>query len=623
MGDNNSRLLDLYNQIVNTSLTEDSPLANQPSDLKLPLKRHQLSMIAAMKQKEIDCLKGFEINNEIHHSQFAILGDKVGAGKTLMMLGHIAAMKNETIPMYHRINGSSKMAFWSTKPIHTSECSGNTLIIVPHTLFHQWKQAIVKQTKLSFFEVKNVRTLEDPQFYTLIRARDVTLMTNTTLRYYMASNPRNSLLWQRIVFDELDTIQIPSTIEMPLANFYWLVTASWANYLHHGQYSFMSQEYLTQHAHRYNPEVVQVLLNECALVGNFYQRYDIKSSYFFAPFISKHLNRTHLILRNSLAYLNSSWESPTIETRDIICETPASYRILANFVSAEIQDLLNAGDTQGALERLGVAGSTQSSLISAVCETREKELDRLKKLLVYKESVEYATPAAKEQALQHLREKIQSVETQIQNLKERITNAANEICAICFEEPKVPTFVLCCNRVFCGQCIVNWLQRASTCALCRSTINTGSLRKLTEVEEKRNVIVIPKKPTKREALLQILKETPNGRILVFNRYDNPFIELESELEELGFRVASVKGNRDVVSKTLEQFESGKIQILLMNSTQAGVGMDLKSATHVILMHTMRREEEKQILGRALRLGRTEPLTMIRLLFQEEQARSTF
>ncbi len=78
-----------------------------------------------------------------------------------------------------------------------------------------------------------------------------------------------------------------------------------------------------------------------------------------------------------------------------------------------------------------------------------------------------------------------------------------------------------------------------------------------------------------------------------------------------------------MSKTLEQFESGKIQILLMNSTQAGVGMDLKSATHVILMHTMRREEEKQILGRALRLGRTEPLTMIRLLFQEEQARSTF
>jgi hypothetical protein len=51
--------------------------------------------------------------------------------------------------------------------------------------------------------------------------------------------------------------------------------------------------------------------------------------------------------------------------------------------------------------------------------------------------------------------------------------------------------------------------------------------------------------------------------------------------------------------------------------QAGAGMDLKSATHIVLMHVMKKEEEKQIIGRAMRLGRTEPLNLVRLLHDNE------
>jgi hypothetical protein len=35
------------------------------------------------------------------------------------------------------------------------------------------------------------------------------------------------------------------------------------------------------------------------------------------------------------------------------------------------------------------------------------------------------------------------------------------------------------------------------------------------------------------------------------------------------------------------------------------------------MHNMRKEEEKQIIGRAMRLGRTEPLHLVRLLHESE------
>jgi hypothetical protein len=46
-------------------------------------------------------------------------------------------------------------------------------------------------------------------------------------------------------------------------------------------------------------------------------------------------------------------------------------------------------------------------------------------------------------------------------------------------------------------------------------------------------------------------------------------------------------------------------------------MNIPAATHLILLHKMAAEEEKQILGRAYRLGRTKPLYFIKLLHQRE------
>jgi len=201
----------------------------------------------------------------------------------------------------------------------------------------------------------------------------------------------------------------------------------------------------------------------------------------------------------------------------------------------------------------------------------------------------------------------------------------DEICAICFEEPKAPTIVLCCSRLFCGSCIIQCIQRNPSCPLCRSSLKYENLRQIeAETKEKKvtdktpvNEVIVDRKPKKKEALLKLITDTPNGRFLVFNRYDNPFLEIEGELVTRGIRVANVKGNKDHVSNMLKQFEKGEIRVLLMNSTLAGVGMDLKSASHIVLMHAMRKEEEKQIVGRAIRLGRTEPLKLVRLLHDNE------
>lgn len=623
--DSVNKMLEVYEQPLVNSVTESSGYAIQPQDVKVPLRPHQLAMVHAMQQKESSCVEGFTVNQERHHSQFAILGDKVGSGKTLMMLGYISNLKrNPPNAIFSRIHPFSQESFWSQKPVHAQECSGNTLIIVPHTLFHQWKFAIQQQTTLSFFEVKTTKALEKLDFTKLIKERDITLMSNTIIKQFMNEGNRDTIQWSRVVFDEVDSIHFTSTVPMPKANFYWLITATWANVLFQGLYMYLSNTFLTQRAASLHPDLLTLLHQDQVTNGtNYYSRYDVKSHNFFAEFMTKHPNRGHLVLLTNSAFMEQSWRSPPVIEQRIMCESPISHRIIAQYVNSEIQELLHAGDVQGALEKLGVNNTSQTSLINVVCEAREKELDRLEKTLAFKETIEYATVQAKEIALTSLKVKITSIKEQIVSLKQRILHVKDEICAICFEDPKVPTFVMCCSRLFCGACIIQCIQRNPSCPLCRSALDFKSLRQVDMDDTPSKATIhtdelIVKKPKKKDALLNLIKETRNGRFLVFNRYDNPFLELEGQLLELGFHVATVKGNKDHVSSILKQFEKGEIQVLLMNSTQAGAGMDLKSATHIILMHLMRKEEERQIVGRAIRLGRTEPLTLVRLLHENEQ-----
>jgi SNF2 family DNA or RNA helicase len=625
--DSLNRILEVYEQPLIHAVTDTSGYAVQPQEIKVPLRPHQLAMIHAMHQKERTCIEGFTVNNETHYSQTAILGDKVGSGKTLTTLGFIAHKKHNPITsVFNTIHNKSQTTFWSQRPVHNIECSGNVLIVVPHTLFHQWKFAIQQQTTLSFFEVKTTKALEKDDFNELIKTRDITLMSNTIIKTFMASENRHELQWNTIIYDEVDSIHFTSTVPRPRANFYWLVTATWPNILFQGHYMYMSNTFLAQRAAAgLHPDLVQLLHQDQVTNGsNFYSRYDIKSASFFSEFLSKHPSRGHLVLRTNTQFMEQSWKSPPILEQRIICETPVAHRIIAQYVNAEIQELLHAGDIQTALEKLGVNNTSQSSLITALCETREKELDRLEKTLVFKESIEYSTPQAKEQAIAALKTKISSIKEQISSLKQRILHVKDEICAICFEEPKVPTFVLCCERLFCGACIINCIQRNPSCPLCRSALDFKRLRQLEADDAEgtiRNTIteqVPDRKPKKKDALLKLITDNRRGKFLVFNRYDNPFLEIEGQLLERGIKVATVKGNKDHISSTLKQFEKGDIQVLLMNSMQAGVGMDLKSATHVVLMHLMKSEEERQIIGRAIRLGRNEQLNLVRLLHEGEE-----
>ena len=212
-------------------------------------------------------------------------------------------------------------------------------------------------------------------------------------------------------------------------------------------------------------------------------------------------------------------------------------------------------------------------------------------------------------------------EEAIKTIQERIEGFKEEVCPICYDAPSEPMVTPCCSRIFCGQCILSCRARSAACPMCRTEYKISQLKKIVVEKEETEIVeeAEPEGPKekKADALLRLFKENPAGKFLVFSRYDNPFTAMEESIAGLGVTVKQLKGNKDGIASTLRQFQGGDVRCLLLNSHYAGSGLNITAATHVILLHAMTHEEEKQILGRAYRMGRTEPLHFIKLLHQDE------
>ena len=60
----------------------------------------------------------------------------------------------------------------------------------------------------------------------------------------------------------------------------------------------------------------------------------------------------------------------------------------------------------------------------------------------------------------------------------------------------------------------------------------------------------------------------------------------------------------------------------MNAQHYGSGLNLQMATDIVIYHEMVKELETQVIGRAQRLGRSEPLLVHYLLHENEKCNSS-
>jgi hypothetical protein len=75
----------------------------------IPLRQHQKAVLKEMERRENALSVGLDLSGSKLYSRFAYLGDGVGVGKSLMILGYIAKLKNvPRLPSIPKIDGSQR-----------------------------------------------------------------------------------------------------------------------------------------------------------------------------------------------------------------------------------------------------------------------------------------------------------------------------------------------------------------------------------------------------------------------------------------------------------------------------------------------------------------------------------
>ena len=625
------RVFNVMADVYTRSLTTESPCTDVPAtSLKVPLRTHQQAALYEMEERERTLLGGLDCSGETLYSSYGILGDSVGVGKSLMVLGHISRLA--TIPP---LGGSISMGKHSTDKVFSTKYNQFTdlseagaLIIVPHTLFRQWADYIKKQTNLKGLLIDKKKCLDADTFRADVMAADLVLVSNTLYKEFSRWQRDNEIRWKRVFVDEADTIHIVNGYPRPETRFTWFITASWMNVLFPNETLYMQKTTLLTHV--FSPGAAFAYLKPHfdeiyrSTRPYDYLRYTMTSNGFFRELINgEHRLRGNLVLRCNDAFIQQSISLPPLYRTNILCRVPLTQRIISQAIPAEVQQLLHGGDVAGAMTALGVKTEDTTSLIDAVTKNLQKELAKLKLTYEFKAALEYSTTQSKEFALKSLEDKMKEKEAAIKGIQERIEGFKHEMCPICYDEPSEAVITPCCSRIFCGQCILMCLTRNPSCPMCRATAIQKDLKKLVDKADETAIVNegestpddgLEKKP---ETLMRLFRDNPQGRFLVFSRYDNPFTAMENQIDALGVKVKQLKGNKDAIAATLRAFQGGDLRCLLLNSHYAGSGLNITAATHVVLLHAMTHEEEKQILGRAYRMGRTEPLNFIRLLHQDE------
>jgi len=573
------------------------------------------------------------------NTNFSILGNDPGSGKTLITLGLIAGditdyniqkeyynlttddyeirnifSRDENNEYYTKkykknIYGDNNLIIKYDTRIRYVNCN---LIIVPQGgVFRQWRETIEKQTTLraKFIETRkdmfgllepegSINMAENAKRLCDLLETDKTQVLLVSSSFYCKFCDEygvinENLYWHRVIVDEADSIRCPD-MRCVKYRFAWFVTATW--------------------------ESLRIPRNN-GLIKNIFKNYSLD------------LMKKFVIEKNDEYYTELFRDVNKTETI-YKCIPPISYiSRISNFISHSVLEMINANNFNGAIRELGGRTGTGEEIIDVLTKNIRRKLKRSEYERQYISNNQFISDRDKVERLKKSDEEIQRYKSQLSSITERVSNLDSKECGICTCEYTDP-ICLACTHVFCSNCVFQWIQvrsrsyrRGSTpCPLCKTPIDLRLMAKITKVkqsqeEEKKEEVNIPM--GKDETILKIIRDNPNGKFIIFSNHHESFDSFDRLLSsdrQIKKRCKRLKGNSNTMSKTLRDFASGKVDVILLNSQHNGAGIDLPTATDVILYHKMRKDLEKQVIGRALRIGRPKelPLRVHKLFYDNER-----
>lgn len=644
------KIWNFFECLFKNELTVDSTEVDQPSWIQTPLFPHQRTSVQAALQLEAakEGITVSELPGEPHGGTFfanyGILGDRVGAGKSLIALSLVKCPPpSKRITEYSwRPNthfDTNVGLLQSHKPTDITPVP-TALFLMPHAIIGQWEDYVAADTSLKCHFIKKRKDARE-DLVTRLHEYDAVFVSATMWREFEGIKDIQTILWSRIFIDEADTIMFTAASAELRGRFIWLISASWMNLIFSGG-AYLNMDHAYPSLENSNPYTVK-------RIGRYISNHYMNIGGIRSPVIRKLCGNvavsgytinilnpvlyqaTRLVIQNTEEFIQRSFEIPEIQHIHYLCLTPPNIQILRSIVSDDIMDRLHAGDAEGVLDVLGIQTKTADQIVAAVTETVQHELDQVRRTYEFKKTIDYVSDSAKAKSLAQYEDRIARLESRIQAIEDRLKNSAEQSCPICFEEVTVPALTPCCRNLFCFQCICEVLWRGPICPLCRETIaNVQSMQVIGRVDkentedndndnEKTTVTIheTSRILTKQEQFRKFLQESPQARVLLFSVYDATFSGLESMLEMEGITHATLGGSQARIAKLLRQFGEGKYRVLFLNARNMGAGLNIAVATHVVLYHRMPVETKNQIIGRAVRMGRTEPLTVLHLLHGNE------
>lgn len=539
---------------------EDIPMVQQPKNLKINLFPHQLASVYMMEELEsTHCVLSEESKT---FTNIAINGDMTGYGKTLSMIALIIRDRMDwdmtTEHVEEKVNtiSSNHIKRYVSKNYKRNNA---TIILAGPSVVHQWMKEF-SSTDLAVVDATNKKVALDLD----IDEYDVIILSLAT--YNMFISRYQGMAWKRFIYDEPTTLKIPAMEEI-VAGFTWFLTAT--------PYNISEKHKSARRSYMYN------------IVGD----------YNFPRIIDT------ITVKNNDEFVKLSFTMPQTQYKYHDCYVP-SFRAVNGIVSDRISKMIDAGNISGAIDALG--GKHTDNIVELVKKNKLIELESIRSKINI-----WTLREDEEKRVEWVnREKV--VTGQIEELNKRFSEILDDNCTICFSKLDKPVMEPSCQNIFCGGCILTWLNTKGTCPLCRKCINRSELVYIDKdkeyvkpVEEKKN--------TKEATIIELIQEKKDGRFIVFSDWDESFNAIREVLKANKIDFVEIKGSINTRTKKIEKFRNGEVNVVFLNSKTDSSGINMQETTDIILYHAMNEGTTKQIIGRANRIGRKMPLIVHHLV----------
>ena len=562
-------------------------LNEQPKNISKTLFRHQRKSVYDM--EKLEKKEGFIFEKRRpgyfggeHRlvGSFGLQCDPVGYGKTLSMVTLISRDKMEwNTNEKHKTHQTYNDIMYRREVVTEYVRVNSTIIICSLSCVSQW----VGELSNSDLSVVVIKRRVDIEKYTIVADIDVILVTATMYNSFMDKHSpfrRSAVAWKRLIFDEPAQVKI-SAIRRGCFGFVWLVTAT--------------------------PEGIRYCQPNGSWIGE-----SVKN-------MERHCLRGYFVIKNPNEFVEMSFEMPKTYFRDYVCWQPL-VRYLNGIVPVEINRMLQAGDIQGAIEKIGGSTASHRDIISIIRKRKEMDLRFLKfKLETWRNHLQHNTSDLSDSQIRlkikHFSGRCGDLMNQIDKLEEdNYKKILDTNCPICLDDVQNGLMEPLCGNIFCGECLLKWCVNNKNCPICRSEIKPTDLIHITETRHESKSQDDGKKPqTKLECIRKIFircfEDNKKSSVIVASQYIGMYKKIQSILSDLNISWCEIHGHVASREKNIKKFKTGTTNVIFLSHLESTAGVNLTEATDVILYNEMPLALRSQIIGRANRVGRKDSLTV--------------